>query len=71
MQNIITKTRYSDNVLKDFRTLIAYKISIAREELNEFTGALSASNSNGMIPLLQARRLKMALQPTKKSKPAS
>jgi DnaK suppressor protein len=42
-----SKTKYSDNELNEFRKLITEKIKMAREELTELTGTLSASNSNG------------------------
>lgn len=47
MEKEITKTKYSDSELQEFRTLIEYKIKLAREELNELVGTLSASNTNG------------------------
>lgn len=43
----INKTKYSDNELNEFRELITEKIRMAREELNDLTSTLSASNSNG------------------------
>lgn len=43
----INKTKYSDSELKEFRELITEKIKMAREELAELAGTLSASNSNG------------------------
>ena len=42
-----TKTRYNDGELAEFRELIKEKISIAREELYELAGTLSAANTNG------------------------
>lgn len=42
-----TKTRYNDAELAEFRELIKEKISIAREELYELAGTLSAANTNG------------------------
>lgn len=47
MQQETTKTRYSDTELNEFRTLIKEKIGVAREELQELVGTLSASNTNG------------------------
>jgi RNA polymerase-binding transcription factor DksA len=47
MQQETTKTRYNDTELNEFRILIKEKIGIAREELNELAGTLSASNTNG------------------------
>lgn len=47
MEQEITKTRYNDIELVEFRTLINEKINIAREELLDLVGTLSASNSNG------------------------
>ncbi|WP_413667601.1 TraR/DksA family transcriptional regulator [Mucilaginibacter sp. Mucisp86] len=47
MQQETTKTRYSDTELNEFRILIKEKIGMAREELQELVGSLSASNSNG------------------------
>lgn len=47
MQNGFTKTKYNDQELQEFKTLIEDKIRLAREELNELMGTLSASNSNG------------------------
>jgi DnaK suppressor protein len=47
MQKELTKTRYTDTELEDFKQLIEGKISVAREELNELAASLSASNSNG------------------------
>jgi len=47
MQNENNKSRYSDNELQEFKTLIEDKIMMAREELGELTATLSASNSNG------------------------
>lgn len=42
-----TKTKYSDAELNEFRDLIQVKINMAREELQDLAGTLSASNSNG------------------------
>jgi RNA polymerase-binding transcription factor DksA len=42
-----TKTKYSDNELNEFRELIQGKINVAREELYDLAGTLSAANSNG------------------------
>jgi DnaK suppressor protein len=42
-----TKTRYNDAELVEFRELIKAKISLAREELYELAGTLSAANTNG------------------------
>jgi RNA polymerase-binding transcription factor DksA len=47
MQKDTTKTRYNETELNDFKTLIQEKIRMAREELNELAGSLSAANSNG------------------------
>ena len=47
MQQETTKTRYTDTELNEFRTLIKEKIGMAREELQELVGTLSASNTNG------------------------
>jgi DnaK suppressor protein len=47
MQQEVTKTKYSDTELNEFRELIQAKISMAREELYDLAGTLSASNSNG------------------------
>lgn len=47
MQQEITKTKYSDAELNEFRELIQAKIKMAREELYDLAGTLSASNSNG------------------------
>jgi RNA polymerase-binding transcription factor DksA len=47
MQTEIKKTKYSDSELQEFRGLIEQKIIMAREELNELAGTLSASNTNG------------------------
>ncbi|MGY4539507.1 DnaK suppressor protein [Mucilaginibacter sp. UYNi724] len=41
------KTKYNDNELVEFKQLIEEKIRVAREELNELAGSLSAANSNG------------------------
>ncbi|MGY4384029.1 DnaK suppressor protein [Pedobacter sp. UYP24] len=41
------KTKYNDNELGEFKQLIEEKIRVAREELNELAGSLSAANSNG------------------------
>ncbi len=41
------KTRYNDAELAEFRELIKEKIRIAREELYELAGTLSAANTNG------------------------
>ncbi|MDN3548171.1 TraR/DksA family transcriptional regulator [Mucilaginibacter aquaedulcis] len=57
MQNDIIKTKYNDGELKEFRTLIEQKISIAREELNELAGTLSASNTNGDEALIAGKTL--------------
>jgi DnaK suppressor protein len=43
----MTKTRYNDTELEEFKILIHEKICMAREELYELAGSLSASNSNG------------------------
>lgn len=48
MQQETTKTRYSDTELNEFRTLIKEKIGVAREELQELVGTLSASNTTGL-----------------------
>jgi DnaK suppressor protein len=42
-----TKTRYSDDELKEFKELIKTKAIAAREEYNELAGSLSYANSNG------------------------
>jgi RNA polymerase-binding transcription factor DksA len=47
MQQENTKTRYNDTELEEFKILIKDKISIAREELQDLAGTLSAANSNG------------------------
>src|SRR6201996_3178173 len=47
MQKEISKSRYSDSELQEFKQLIEDKIRMAREELGELTAALSSSNSNG------------------------
>lgn len=47
MQQEITKTKYSDIELNEFRNLIQAKINMAREELYDLAGTLSSSNSNG------------------------
>jgi DnaK suppressor protein len=47
MQQEITKTKYNDTELNEFRVLIQGKIDMAREELYDLAGTLSASNSNG------------------------
>src|ERR1700761_2283655 len=47
MQKEISKSRYSDSELQEFKQLIESKIRVAREELNELTASLSSSNSNG------------------------
>jgi DnaK suppressor protein len=47
MQQEITKTKYNDTELNEFRELIQVKINMAREELYDLAGTLSASNSNG------------------------
>jgi len=47
MQTQETKTKYSDSELEEFKNLIGDKIRVAREELNELAGTLSAANSNG------------------------
>jgi len=47
MQTEITKTKYSDSELEEFKNLIVYKIRMARTEMNELAGSLSAANSNG------------------------
>ena len=43
----ILKTKYSDKELNEFKALIEEKIKVAREELYEFTSALSSVNDNG------------------------
>ncbi|MBB6107797.1 transcriptional regulator, TraR/DksA family [Mucilaginibacter lappiensis] len=43
----MTKTKYNDNELVEFKKLIEEKIRMAREELNELTDSLSAASSNG------------------------
>jgi len=43
----MTKTKYNDKELEEFKNLIEEKIRTAREELNELAQSLSASNSNG------------------------
>ncbi|OOQ60412.1 TraR/DksA family transcriptional regulator [Mucilaginibacter pedocola] len=47
MVNEQNKTRYSDNELQEFKTLIEHKITLAREELGELAASLSLANSNG------------------------
>ncbi|WP_121810309.1 TraR/DksA family transcriptional regulator [Mucilaginibacter kameinonensis] len=47
MQHENTKTKYSDTELDEFKTLIKNKINMARGELQDLVGTLSASNSNG------------------------
>lgn len=47
MQQEITKTRYNDIELNEFKELIHHKINIAREELLELMGTLSSANTNG------------------------
>lgn len=47
METEITKTKYNDNELAGFKQLIEEKISIARAELNDLAGSLSATNANG------------------------
>ncbi len=47
MQTQVPKTKYSDSELEEFKNLIGDKIRVAREELNELAGTLSAANSNG------------------------
>lgn len=41
------KTRYSENELQEFKTLILGKIKSAREELLDLTSSISRPNSNG------------------------
>ena len=41
------KTKYTDSELNEFKELITEKIKMAREELTDLAGTLSASNSNG------------------------
>ncbi len=41
------KTRYSDNELLEFKTLIQEKLVIAKNELGIFTATLSNPNGNG------------------------
>ncbi|MFC0513482.1 TraR/DksA family transcriptional regulator [Mucilaginibacter angelicae] len=47
MQPENSKTRYNDTELNEFKTLIKDKINVAREELQDLVGTLSASGSNG------------------------
>jgi DnaK suppressor protein len=47
MQEEKIKTKYTDTELQEFKELIIYKIRAAREELNEFAGSLSGTNTNG------------------------
>src|SRR5476649_1458613 len=47
MKEETTKTRYSDNELKEFRDLLLDKLRIAREELNALATSLSSPNANG------------------------
>ena len=47
MEQEVTKTKYNDTELNEFRELIQAKINMAREELYDLAGTLSASNSNG------------------------
>jgi DnaK suppressor protein len=46
MNTTMTKTKYSDNELAEFKNLIEEKINIARSELHDLAGSLSATNSN-------------------------
>ncbi len=41
------KSRYSDNELQEFKTLIQDKLSVAKNELGIFTATLSNPNGNG------------------------
>ena len=43
----ISKTKYNDAELNEFRALITEKIKAAREELTDLAGTLSSSNTNG------------------------
>lgn len=47
MENIATKTRYSDADLVVFKEVIDKKLAIAREELEALTSSMSSSNPNG------------------------
>lgn len=47
MKQDITKTKYSDHELKEFKALIIEKIMMAREELHDLAGSLSSSTENG------------------------
>lgn len=57
MQEERTKTRYSDNELKEFRELILEKIRIARDELLNLAGSLSLSNANGDEEVIAGKAL--------------
>jgi RNA polymerase-binding transcription factor DksA len=47
MQPENSKKKYNDTELNEFKTLIKDKINVAREELQDLVGTLSASGSNG------------------------
>jgi RNA polymerase-binding transcription factor DksA len=47
MQEEMTKTKYNDTELIEFRDLIKEKINMAREELYELVSSLSSTNTNG------------------------
>lgn len=46
--NTVSRTRYSDPELNDFKQLILEKIATAREELAELTSSLQFINPNGV-----------------------
>ncbi|MBC7653655.1 MAG: TraR/DksA C4-type zinc finger protein [Oligoflexus sp.] len=47
MENTSTKTRYSDQELKEFKELITDKLNSAKDELHNLTSSLSNPNKNG------------------------
>jgi RNA polymerase-binding transcription factor DksA len=57
MEQILTKTRYSDTELDDFKRLIEHKLQTAREELRELLGTLNSSNSNGDDSVIAGKTL--------------
>jgi DnaK suppressor protein len=52
-----TKTRYTDDELKEFKELIKTKVIAAREEYFELAGSLSSTNSNGDDTALAGKTL--------------
>ncbi len=57
MEQVIQRSSYNDEELAEFRGIIEAKIRVAREELNELQGLLSAANNNGDESVIAGKTL--------------